>query len=206
MAGLTASELRSMEGLCGSALAKPLCQLVQCGFVRRYRDFTKPKNDAIYQLIDPFTLFHLKLMEPGEVSSWMSFLGTGSHGAWSGLAFELVCLHHVEGIKHELGIWGIESSECAWRSKKSTPGAQIDLLIDRADDVISVCEMKFSRGEYAITPAYEKQLRAKLDVFEREAKPGKALHLTMVTMEGTRHNAQYYAVVQREVRLVNLIE
>ncbi|MBR3312506.1 MAG: AAA family ATPase [Atopobiaceae bacterium] len=204
-AGLTASDLRRVDGLGGSTLMKSLRELEQCGFIRRYRDFTKPKNDAIYQLIDPFTLFHLRLIEPGEVDSWLGYLGTPSYIAWSGLAFELVCLHHVEGIKRELGIWGIESSACAWRSKKSTPGAQIDLLIDRRDDVISVCEMKFSREEFVITPAYEKQLRAKLDVFEREANPGKALHLTMITMEGVRHNAQYNAVVQREVRIADLI-
>lgn len=203
-AGLTATDLRKDEALGGSALTKALRELDQCGFIRRYRDFTRPKNDAIYQLIDPFSLFHLQFMESGTVESWMGHVGTPSHNAWAGLAFELVCLHHAEEIKRELGIWGIESSVCAWRSKHSVPGAQIDLLIDRADGVISVCEMKYVRGEFVVGSAYEAELRRKLDVFEREAKPGKALHLTMVTMDGASHNEHYNAIVQREVRVRNM--
>ena len=109
----------------------------------------------------------------------------------------MVCLLHVEQIKRALGIWGIETREMAWRAKKDSR-AQIDLLIDRRDDVISVCEMKFARGPFAIDADYAAALTAKLDAFTREARPRKALHLTMITAEGVARNA-HYDVVQREI-------
>ena len=96
-----------------------------------------------------------------------------------------------------MGISGIETREASWRAKTS-PGAQIDLLIDRRDDVISVCEMKYAPDRFAISADYAKALRTKLEAFEREIHPRKALHLTMITMEGVARNA-HSDIVQREV-------
>ena len=106
-------------------------------------------------------------------------------------------------MKRALGIWGMQTSECAWRSSKSSPGAQIDLLIDRRDDVINVCEMKFANGEFAIDAEYEKALLNKLEAFEREARPNKALHLTMVTSHGLTRNV-HADIVQRELTIDEL--
>lgn len=104
--GLTANDLRKHEKLIGSGLTKTLKEFEQCGLMRRYRDFTRSQNNALYQLVDPFTLFHLEFIEPEKVGSWASCYGTLGYHAWSGLAFELVCLHHVGGIKREIGIAG----------------------------------------------------------------------------------------------------
>ena len=196
--GLLRTELAAIDGIGdGQPLTRALRELEQCGFVRKYRDFTKANSGHIYQLIDPFTLFHLRFLDNESVGSWIAYHGTPAHAAWRGYAFELVCLLHVEQIKRALGIWGIETREMAWRAKKD-PRVQIDLLIDRRDDVISVCEMKFARGPFAIGEDYAAALTAKLDAFTREAKPRKSLHLTMITAEGVARNA-YYDVVQREI-------
>ena len=204
-AGMTRKELRGIKGFEGTRLTTVLSDLEQCGFIRRYRDFTKKTRGAIYQLVDPFTLFHLKYIEPEKVESWAKHVGSPSYNAWCGLAFEMYCLNAVALIKSALGVSGVQTRVCAWKSEVRDPGAQIDLLIDRADGVINVCEMKFSRVEFAIDARYERELRNKLAAFEDEVKPRKALRLTMVTMNGVKRDKHYNAVVQDEVCLCNEI-
>lgn len=197
--GFTRVELERTRGIGGgSALTKTLRELEQCGFIRKARDYAKRKNGHCYQLVDPFSLFHLRFLDDQELDSWMSNRRAPSYHAWRGNSFELACLSHTAQIKRSLGISGIGSREYAWRSSHSTPGAQIDLLIDRSDGVVNICEMKFSDGEFVIDAAYERELLGKLNAYEREANPGKALHLTMCTTCGIAHNA-HAGVVQREV-------
>ena len=100
-----------------------------------------------------------------------------------------MCLLHVPQIKTVLGIQGVESSEYSWQSQESEPGAQIDLVIDRKDDVINLCELKYVEGAFRIDAAYEKQLQNKVNAFHRENGTAKALHLTMITGGGLSHNA-----------------
>ena len=155
-----------------------------------YQLYQKNKYGSLYQLIDPFTLFALTYMESGKRQSWIAVLGTPGYYAWSGYAFELLCLLHVDEIKKALGITGMESAYCAWRAGGSTghPGAQIDLLIDRRDDVINLCEMKYSEAPYEITEKYEQELLRKATVFRTETGTKKAIHLTMVTSSGLQKN------------------
>ena len=182
----------------GALLTKALTELEQCGFIRRYKKYTMDKKDAIYQLIDPFLLFSYTFLESGKISSWLNYIHTPGYNAWCGLAFELVCLNHIDQIKHTLGIAGVETSECSWRSKKSSHGAQIDLLIDRADNVINICEIKYSTGLYTINSDYAKELENKLDVFQNETQPKKALHLTMICSNGLKHN-EYSSIAVNEI-------
>lgn len=102
---------------------------------------------------------------------------------------------HIPQIKAKLGIQGVETTEYSWRSEKSDPGAQIDLVIDRKDEVINICEIKFGNEGYRIDAEYEKQLINKLDVFRKETKVKKALHLTMITANGLIHNAHSGCVI-----------
>ena len=204
-AGMTRKDLRKIRGFEGSRLTTVLDDLEKCGFVRRYRDFAKHTRDSLYQLVDPFTLFHLRFIEPGRIDSWVKYVGSPGYNAWCGIAFEMFCLNNIELIKGALGISGIQTGVCAWRSKEHNPGAQIDLLIDRADNVVNVCEMKFSRSEFSINAGYERDLRNKVEAFEQETNPRKALHLTMITMNGVKRNAHSDSIVQNEVRIADLI-
>ncbi len=194
--GVTRQELLdSGKTVTGKELTGCLESLEQCGFIRKYRDFAQKKNGCRYQLIDPFCLFHLAFLESGKTDSWLNYINTPGYHSWSGLAFENVCLLHTKQIKHALGITGISSWEYSWNSRKSSPGVQIDLLIDRKDDVINICETKFTENEFEITAAYEKDLRRKVEVFREETGSEKSLQLTMISFSGIKHNAYKNVVV-----------
>lgn len=187
--GMTRVELSGIVGIGdGEPLTKALCELEQCGFIRKYRNFTKAKQGHYFQLIDPFTLFSLNFLQTKNNSSWLNYIGTPAYYSWCGNAFELVCLNHIPQIKQALGISGIESSEFSWRSIETASGAQIDLLIDRRDDVINICEMKYTLEPFVIDADYEKNLIHKRELFRCETGTKKALLLTLVASEGVKKN------------------
>lgn len=195
--GLTRVELAKIPAIGdGEPLTKALRELVQCGFVRKYQSFTTAKQGYLFQIIDPFMLFSLKCVEAGKISSWESYINTPGYYAWRGNSFEILCLNHIKEIKKSLGISGVETKEYAWRSKKTSPGAQIDLLIDRNDGIINICEMKYSDKEYVITKDVESDLIHKRDAFRDEESPNKALHITIISASGVKNN-KYMAVAQK---------
>lgn len=191
--GLTRDEIVDQTKLSnGGTLTEILFELEKSGFIRKYNAFGKKNRDSLYQLSDQFSLFHLKFMtdkknELGE-NIWMKMIDHPKYRAWSGYAFEQVCLAHAHKIKEALGISGVETSTSAWRSDSSKNGAQIDLIIDRRDGVINLCEMKFSTSTFLIDKKYDESLRHKKALFNEEVKTKKALHTTMVTTYGLREN------------------
>ncbi|MCL2162977.1 MAG: ATP-binding protein [Oscillospiraceae bacterium] len=190
----------------GGGFTRILHELEQCGFIRRYVGFGKKKRDAIYQLIDPFTLFHLRFIKDGTISDapfWSAYTDNGGHRAWTGYAFEQIVLTHVGQIKRKLQIGGVLTRQYSWRSAKSEPGVQIDLVIDRNDGVINLCEIKYCRDEYEIDAAYDKQLRRRVEVFRRETGTKSALHTTLITTYGLIRN-KYAAQVQSVVTMEDL--
>lgn len=194
--GLTRAELiKSGRTVEGKDLTKCLEDLEQCGFVRKYHDFSSRKNGVHFQLIDPMCLFYLAFIENKKIASWMDYINTPAYYAWCGLSFEKVCLLHIRQIKQKLGISGITSSELAWASKKVRPGAQIDLLIDRKDDVINLCEIKFAEGAFAIDADYERRLLHKAEAFREETGTRKALWLTMITFAGLAWNEHKHIIM-----------
>ena len=125
--------------------------------------------------------------------------------AWSGFAFEMLCLSHLKQIKKRLGISGVQTRACTWRSLKAEHGAQIDLLIDRKDETVNVCEMKYANEEFEITKEYEGKLVNKLNALVNETGIKKTLILTLVTTYGVKQNA-YSGMVQVEVTMDDLFE
>lgn len=117
----------------------------------------------------------------------------------------MLCLNHVLQIKTALGISGVESKEYTWRSKISTPGAQIDLLVDRNDDVINICEMKYCSEEFVLDEELADDLIHKMETFQRETKTEKSLHITLVTTKGLKRN-EYYGVVQNVITMEDLFK
>ena len=193
----------------GGNAKRYLDDLERCGFIRKYTAFGKKKRDATYQLIDNFSLFHLAFIDgesnPDERFWSHSTLGPALN-AWRGLAFERVCLQHVSQIKAALGVSGVLTRVFSWRHVPDDvypDGAQIDLLIERADRVVNVCEMKYSKEPFAITKSYDRDLRNKIGTFSAIAAGRRAVHLTMVTSAGLVHNA-YWNNVQSEVTLADL--
>ena len=213
-AGMTRAELlKATESTDNGAFGKALSELVECGFVRRYRIPGKKKHDAVFQLIDNFTLFHFRFLadlDDDGGGTWTDMQNTPAINAWRGLSFERVCLAHAEQIKRALGISGIRTRLYAWRSSRSVdgggndvPGAQIDLLIERSDNAVNICEMKYSSGVYEIDREESRRMLNRRDRFAAEGGCKGAVYLTFVTTCGLVHNA-YWNDVQSEVTLDDL--
>ena len=205
--GMSREEIVSAIGLKDSGkLSRILEELEESGFIRIYSPFGRVKRGAIYQLVDAFTLFYLTFMRGKSISRpgyWLDGVGSGERLAWEGVAFERVCMWHEREIKSALGIAGVSTTICAWRSSKRNGRAQIDLLIDRKDGVINVCEMKFVTGEFSIGAKYAVELENKLSVLKDETQTDKSLHLTMITSSGVKRN-EYSYLVHSQVRLDDL--
>ena len=207
--GMTREEIiAATDKYSNGALSKVLDELEYCGFIRKYNGFDKKSKQAIYQLIDNYTLFYFKFIQQNENNDehfWSASIDSAMHRAWSGLAFERLCMAHTQQIKAALGIAGVLSNVYSWRKEadETSDGAQIDLLIDRKDQVINLCEMKYSLSEYAIDAEYEQKLRNKKSVFIDTTNTRKAVHLTMVTTFGIKANA-HSGIVQNEITLEDL--
>ena len=192
--GLTRAQLLAATGLgSGGAITKVLDELEQCGFVAQMPRLGHAKRDAVYWLADHYSLFFLKWIERhrgGARGAWQRQRAAPAWRAWSGLAFEAVCLRHVESIKRALGIAGVETSEGAWeqRGAGDRDGAQLDLVIDRADRSVNLCEMKFSESEFAIDRAYARELERKRDAYRAAFGDRKATFLTLISTYGVRAN------------------
>ena len=212
--GLTRQEIiEASKQIDNGYLSEVLDNLIRCDFIRSYHAFGKKERDVMYQLTDLYSLFYLRFIKGQsgqDEQRWSHTLDATA--SWEGYAFEQVCLHHIPQIKKKLGISGIQTEISSWFAKPYTDsdgtkwsGGQIDLLIDRKDGVINLCEMKFSDKEYAITKEYDKDLRERMETFRHHSKTRKALHQTMVTTFGVAHNA-YWNNVQNEVTMDDLFE
>lgn len=167
------------------------------GFIRKFNNFTK-EIDALYQLIDPFTLFSIRFIKNKKFDSWNEYINSPGYNSWRGNSFEIVCLNHVEKIKACLEISGIETNVFAWRSNKVENGAQIDLIIDRKDGVIDLCEMKYTNEEYAIDSDEHAKISNRLEVFRKESGTNKAIHIILIAGSGFKAN-KYSGVVQNVI-------
>ena len=196
--GLQRSEIVKKSDVSdGEGLTKAIRELEQCGFIRQYKNITTAQKGSFFQAIDPFVLFCL-YFRGQKIKSWQSFNKSPDYYTWRGYAFETVCLIHIPQIKTALGISGVESSEYSWRSKKKKGGAQIDLLIDRRDDVINLCEMKCTDKVYEVTADYRENLINKVASFTEEVNSRKSVHVTLITSNGFKRN-EYSDVVQNDV-------
>ena len=207
--GLNRDELMKATGLstCGN-FTRYLRELEECGFIRRSVAYGKKTKGATYQLIDNFTLFHLAFVSENRVNDrhfWSGSADAQFRVVWEGLAFERLCLQHVHEIKLALGISGIVSNDSSWQIAWTSEhkGAQVDLLIDRADGVINICEMKFAASEYEIKDEEERHVRERRELFKSLTGTRKAVHLTYATTYGVKRN-KHSGIVQSEVTLDDL--
>ena len=210
--GLTRDEIARKAKLspCGTFTGY-LDDLEKCGFVMRYRQFGADVKGALYRLTDNYTLFYFQFISEnvdGDPCFWTNSLEAPFRRAWTGLAYERLCFKHLAQIKEALGIAGVRTSVSSWRHQADETypeGAQIDLLIDRADGIINMCEMKFCDGTFAIDKGYAKVLANKKQTFKAVTGTKKGIHLTFVTVDGVTHNS-YWSDVQSEVTLDDLFK
>lgn len=205
--GMTREELQ--QGLkisSGGKFTEALMNLQNCDFIRKYHCFGKKQRDALYQLTDNFTYFYLSFVSDfagQDESAWSNMIDNPKRTAWLGYAFEQVCLLHLSQIKHALGISGILTDASAWVGGDGEEKGQIDLVIDRRDHTVNLCEMKFSMEPYEITKAYHEKLRSRMALFKRVTGTTKSLVNTMVTTYGIKRT-KYCNIVNRTVTMDDL--
>jgi AAA+ ATPase superfamily predicted ATPase len=204
--GLTRDEIIRETKLQGGRLTTILEELEQCSFICSYNAYEKKRKERLHQLVDFYSLFYLNFIKNAKQNNnhfWTNLVSNAKYHTWSGYAFEQVCMQHTDRIRQKLGISGVVTYSAAWRSKTSEPAAQIDLLIDRNDGIINLCEMKYADGEYIIDKKTDENLRNKKSAFIREAKVRKAVYITMVTTYGVRRN-EHWGNIQSEVTMEDL--
>jgi len=190
--GMTRKEILSLTKQSnGGGFSKLLNDLELSGFIRKYYSINKKEREAVYQLVDFFTLFYFNFIENQkhrDENYWQHLLDNAKYRAWSGFAFEQVCLWHLPFIKQKLGISGVLTNTASWIGSFDEKKVQIDLLIDRNDSVINICEMKFSKGVFTVDKTTWKNLMNKMEVFRQNTGATKAIHLTMITTFGISKN------------------
>ena len=212
--GMTREELEKNTGIDKSVLSMVLRNLERSDFILPYSQFGNKKKGTIYRLVDFYTLFYYRFIDGFNTQDeqwWSHNIQSHTIDSWQGLSFELVCFMHLAQIKHKLGISGISTSAASWRyvpTKKNEPGGtekgtQIDLLIDRADRVINLCEMKFSVRPFPITADYESLLRNRLAIFQEKTKTTKTIVHTFVSTFGVS-DGLHKSIVNSEVTMNDL--
>ncbi|MEZ4223433.1 MAG: ATP-binding protein [Polyangiaceae bacterium] len=207
--GMTRGELIEAAGLStGGGTTTLLEELEESGFLLRVGSFGRDVRDSVYRLADEFSSFHLRWLDRRRAGEdWLTRRNSPAWTAWSGTTFESICIKHLAQLKTALGIAGVETTESTWFHQARGPdeqGAQIDLLIDRRDDCINVCEMKLTDDLFVIDKRYAADLRRKLSVFREVSGTRKSLFLTLVTRRGLRPNQYSRELVAKEVRLEEL--
>ena len=208
--GMTREEIIEKTGIENSgALSTKLEELESCGFIRKYYAFGMKKKNAIYQLFENFSLFYYSFLEkyPIDEHFWSNQINTPKVNTYLGLAFERVCREHIKEIKMKLGISGVYTEVNSWYCKKDDEkglfGSQIDLLIVRKDQVINLCEMKYSDTDYTIKKDFDESMRRKISDLKNGTKTKYAIFPTLITTYGLVENS-YSSNIQQTIILEDL--
>ncbi len=210
--GLPRKELVKIAGFAdGGSITRILGELEQSDFITSYQPFDKKKKDMLYRLTDYYSLFYLEFIEARKKSGAGTFINLAKMQAWKswcGYAFENICFYHLPQIKAALGIAAVytEVSGYLLSGSKSRRGIQIDMLIDRADGVINLCEMKFYDAPFTVTKDYAANLRTKRAVFREATGTKKSVFITMITCFGLNANMYSDELVQAEILLDDLFK
>jgi hypothetical protein len=207
--GLSRAEIAADSKITdGGSLTKILRDLSISGFIREYKAYGQKKRDSLYQLIDFFSLFDIRFRGKRDEHTndyWLRFSSTPAHSAWSGLSYEKLCLLHLAQIRKKLGIAGVLTSAFSWRGEYDGTGAQIDLIIDRADNIVNLCEIKFASGQYQIDKKYYESMRNKKSAFVNSTHTRKAVQTTIITTFGLKPNS-FSGEIVSEVVLDDLFD
>jgi len=199
--------VRKLGAASGGTLSECLNELVQCDFLRCYNSVDKAKSGGVYQLIDPYCLFYFEFIESwrgSDPNRWTKNVVSPSINSWRGRAFERVCFWHIPQIKQKLGISGIEANVYSWRGKMEDPNdsaAQIDMLIDRSDGVVDICEIKYSAEPYEMTKDENEKMLHRCLVFQKNGHVRRSVRTVLVSAVGLKpgkYSGNIMAVVTGE--------
>ncbi len=209
--------LKRINKTAGGTFNERLLELEACGFIQKILPNDRKKRDHLYKVIDEYTLFYLKWIDtiqegqliPQNDNYWQTVVRSPSWYSWAGIAFETVCTKHIHFIIKALGLQGVVLSLRTWQSRsapgsKEADGAQIDLLLERSDGAITVCEMKYTSELFSIDKAYAKNLANKLVRLQQSFSKDPQLFLAIVTVVGLKKNIWSEDLVHQTVVLKDL--
>jgi uncharacterized protein len=206
--GLQRSDIVKLSNITsGGTLTRVLTDLEESGFITSYISLDNKNKNIIYRLSDFYTAFYFKFIKDGLYrgkDSWTNLIDNPTQRAWQGFTFEQICIDHVWQIKKALSIGGIQATHASWKGGIEGKSAQIDLLIDRRDQVITLCECKFSLDTFSIDKEYSEKLRSKIAIFKQATQTKKSVFLTMVTTYGVEKNKYANLLMQNEVTMDDL--
>ena len=208
--GLTREEIaKKLKIALNGDLSDKLDKMIQSGFVNAI-DVRNGKKRVQYVLSDYFSLFYLHFINGKngvDHHFWSKSFDLPSIRAWKGLAFEQLCFDHIDNIKKALGISGVLSEEYSWQylGSEEENGAQIDMIIQRRDRTINICEMKFVNEEYSVSKDYYFSLMNKTNKFIEFANKRDTIQLTLVTTYGLKLG-KYSNCINSIVTLDDLFE
>jgi hypothetical protein len=193
----------------GGGVTKAIEELALSGFIAETVALDKKSKGSVWRLSDEFSAFYWHWMRSKNFSkSWLRESSGRRYESWCGYAFESLCFKHASAIRSAIGIADVQAQLASWRYAampgSDDEGAQIDLLLDRADGCINLCEIKYSSGPYVITKGYAEELRRKLRVFRERSGRKQTLFLTMITPEGVKPNRYSEELVTNQVVLNDL--
>ena len=193
----------------GSTTTQVLEELEQSDFIMAYHPFGKKKKNKIYRLVDEYSLFYLRFIENTTYSgegTWLQLSQKQEYKIWSGYAFEGICMKHVEQIKNALGISGVYTTTFSYLKKATAEeqGLQIDMLIERADRMINLIEIKFYNTEFVLSKEYAEKLRQRLHLFRRLTRTRNHVSLTLITAFGLKHNQHSLGLIEKDLTLEDL--
>lgn len=204
--GITRNDLIRRTGIrSGGDFSIKLQELIVSGFVSDYSYFQNKKHHTLYRLTDEYCSFYLNFIQQhkqGGRGVWQRLIQTPTYRAWIGFTFESVCLKHVDSIKRALRIDAIHSVQSSWHNQN----AQIDLLIDRDDNVITVFEIKFHNAPFVLDKAYYAALKRKLNEFRAYSPTRKNVYLGMLTTYGVKQNAYSTELLQHQLDMSCLFD
>lgn len=208
--GFTREEISEGTGIAqGGQLSSILQVLETSNFVERYKPFETDSRHLKYRLSDPFCKFYLTQVsgKQREEHFWQNNENLSALNSWRGYAFEDVCLKHVEQIKNALRIGGVSSENSTWSFKgtQGQKGMQIDLIINRNDKVVNLCEMKFTKDEFVVSDEYEKILRKRIDRISEIVSKRHNVQMTLVTTFGLKYGV-HSGVFQNVVTIDSLFD
>ena len=196
---------KKLEFNSGGTLTKCLNSLVESDFITKYVPFGE--SIAYYKLTDPFCLFFIHFIEKAHKTNphyWSDNHNLPSSNTWRGLAFENVCFRHVDQIKKALDIYGVHTTHSAWIGHdEELGGAQIDLILDRDDHILNVCEIKYHSEDFSVNAAYQRKLANRQAIIQKKILRKQIVHHTLITTYGLTQN-EYSGVFSKVITLEDL--
>ncbi len=187
----------------GGSLSRAIDNLIDSGFIKIVLPFGKKKKEALYRIVDFFSIFYLKFVHNSSSKNWQSVAQTPVYYSWCGYAFENICLMHIDQIKNKLGIQGVEAEVYSWKKAGTATkkGTQIDFVLDRKDGIVHLCEAKFTDSEFILTKDYNTHLRLRRSIFKETTKTKKNVVTTLFTTYPALKNEYYLEEIHSEITM-----